>query len=86
MFVDDSAASLPRLPDGRIDWAGIDDETRAKFWRHHEHRWLDQRQLKFFSGNVIDVEHWLEPIWVDGEAWWWLTRLFGFEDQCGIDD
>jgi hypothetical protein len=36
-----SAASLPRLQDGRIDWASIDDETRAKFWLHHEHRWLE---------------------------------------------
>lgn len=36
-----SAASLPRLHDGRIDWDNIESETRAKFWRNHEHRWLE---------------------------------------------
>lgn len=36
-----SATDLPRLPDGRIDWANIDDDTRIRFWRYHYHHWLE---------------------------------------------
>lgn len=36
-----SAATLPRLADGRIDWDAVSDDVRERFWKYHKHIWLE---------------------------------------------
>lgn len=36
-----STDQLPRLKDGTIDWASVDEGTRARFWQNHALRWVE---------------------------------------------
>lgn len=36
-----AVTTLPRRADGEIDWLAVPQETREKFWRSHERRWVE---------------------------------------------
>lgn len=36
-----STASLPKLSTGEIDWANVDNDTRARFWEQHKLNWIE---------------------------------------------
>lgn len=35
-----STSQLPRKADGTIDWDSVSEETRARFWKNHELKWI----------------------------------------------